>query len=39
MTLETKIGIYCAIMAVGILILAVLFVRDWRKYKNTKEEK
>lgn len=36
MTLETKIGIYCAIMAVGILILAVLFVRDWRKYRRNK---
>lgn len=39
MTLEAKIYTYCAIMAIFITILAVLFIRDWRKYKNTKEEK
>lgn len=36
MTLEAKICIYCAIMAVGITILAILFIRDWRKYKGGK---
>lgn len=32
--MTAKICIYCAIMAVGILILAVLFIRDWRKYRR-----
>ena len=34
-----KIIVYALIMGIGILILAVLFIRDWRKYKNIKEEK
>lgn len=36
MTLETKIGIYAALMFVGITFLAVLFIRDWRKHKGDK---
>lgn len=32
--LVTKILIYAAIMAVGITILAILYIRDWRKYRR-----
>lgn len=37
--MTAKIIAYAIIMAIFITILAVLFIRDWRKYKNTKEEK
>lgn len=36
MTLTAKILIYCALMAVGIAILAVLFIRDKRRQKGGK---
>lgn len=34
-----KIIVYAIIMLILATILAVLFIRDWRKYKNIKEEK
>ncbi len=34
MTLTAKILIYCALMAVGITILAFLYIRDSRKAKR-----
>ena len=32
----TEILVYAAIMLVGITFLAILFYRDWRKYKGGK---
>lgn len=32
--MTAKILIYAAIMTVGITILAVLFIRDWRKNRR-----
>jgi len=29
-----KILVYAALMSVGITFLAVLFIRDWRKYRR-----
>ena len=37
--MTTKILAYAALMLVGITFLVILYIRDWRKYKNTKEEK
>lgn len=37
MTLAAKILIYAALMATGIIILAVLFIRDKRKAKKAKD--
>ena len=37
MTLTAKILIYCALMAVGITILTILFIRDKRKNKGDRE--
>lgn len=34
--MTTKILVYAALMVVGITILAVLFIRDWRKSKGGK---
>lgn len=34
--MTAKILAYALIMGTGILILAVLFVRDWRKYRRNK---
>lgn len=31
--MTTKILIYAALMAVGIIILAALYIRDWKKAK------
>lgn len=37
--MTTKTLIYAALMAIGITILAILYIRDWRKYKGGKHER
>lgn len=32
--MTTKILAYAAIMTVGITFLAILYIRDWRKYRR-----
>lgn len=36
MTLTAKILAYCLLMAVGITILAILYIRDWRRENRRK---
>ena len=34
--MTAKILIYAALMVVGVTFLAILYIRDWRKYKGGK---
>lgn len=38
MELKYKILIYAGVMAIGIIILSILFIRDWRKYRRNADE-